>query len=92
MRIRDLGIFLTLNPRWKIFGSGINIPNPQRCCYKSQPQSDVVVVLLLQGPEWSGPEGEQGPRAGVHQRHPDQARHGRRRLLQVSLPLVINKP
>jgi hypothetical protein len=30
MRIRDLRIFLTLYPGWKIFGSEINIPDPQR--------------------------------------------------------------
>jgi hypothetical protein len=29
IRIRDPGIFLTLDPGWKIFGSGINIPDPQ---------------------------------------------------------------
>ncbi len=28
-----LGIFLTLDPGWKKFGSGINIPDPQHCCY-----------------------------------------------------------
>jgi hypothetical protein len=25
------GIFLTLDPGWKKFGSGINIPDPQHC-------------------------------------------------------------
>ncbi len=29
IRIRDPGIFLTLDPGWKNFGSGINIPDPQ---------------------------------------------------------------
>jgi hypothetical protein len=27
----DPEIFLTLDPGWKKFGSGINIPDPQRC-------------------------------------------------------------
>jgi hypothetical protein len=28
------GIFLTLDPGWEIFGSGLNIPDPeQHCCY-----------------------------------------------------------
>jgi len=31
IRIRDPGIFLTLDPGWKKFGSGINIPDPQHC-------------------------------------------------------------
>jgi hypothetical protein len=29
MRIQDLGIFFTIDPIWKKFGSGINIPDPQ---------------------------------------------------------------
>jgi hypothetical protein len=29
IRIRDPGIFLTLDPGWKKFGSLINIPDPQ---------------------------------------------------------------
>jgi hypothetical protein len=29
IRIRDPRIFLTLDPGWKKFGSGINIPDPQ---------------------------------------------------------------
>jgi hypothetical protein len=31
MRIREPGIFLTLDPGWKKFGSGKNIPDPQHC-------------------------------------------------------------
>jgi hypothetical protein len=27
------GIFLTQDPGWEKFGSGINIPDPQHCCY-----------------------------------------------------------
>jgi hypothetical protein len=29
----DPGIFLTLDPGWKKFGSGINIPDPQHCIH-----------------------------------------------------------
>ncbi len=33
IRIRDPEIFLSLDPGWKKFGSGINIPDPQHWCY-----------------------------------------------------------
>jgi hypothetical protein len=28
------GIFLTLDTRWEKFGSGINISDPQHCCFR----------------------------------------------------------
>jgi hypothetical protein len=28
------GILLTLGPGWEKFGSGINIPDPQHCCFR----------------------------------------------------------
>jgi hypothetical protein len=38
IRIQDpgAGIILTLDPGWKKFGSGINIPDPQYCIFKYQ--------------------------------------------------------
>jgi hypothetical protein len=40
MRIRDPGIFLTLDPGWKKFGPGINFPDPQHWDLASQKYED----------------------------------------------------
>ncbi len=40
---RDPGIFLTLDPRWKKFGSGINIPDPQHRQECNDPYLDGVM-------------------------------------------------
>ncbi len=51
IRFRDPGIFLTLDPGWKQFGSRINIPDPQHC-YNGTVLCKIVRKTLISTLMW----------------------------------------